>query len=70
MDIKDITACLIALALATGGATAQGTLEDYRRAYSLHDKFNAPRVYDDPAEIRWDNDSVFHYFTYTADGRA
>ena len=70
MDIKDITACLIALALATGGATAQGTLEDYRRAYSLHDKFNATRVYDDPAEIRWDNDSVFHYFTYTAEGRA
>ncbi len=70
MDIKDITACLIALTLATGGATAQGTLEDYRRAYSLHDKFNATRVYDDPAEIRWDNDSVFHYFTYTAEGRA
>ena len=53
--------------LATQGM-AQGTLEDYQRAYSLYDKFNATQVYHDPADIRWASDSTFHYSTYTAEG--
>ncbi len=55
-----LTACL--------NGTAQGTLEDYLRAYSLYNKFNATQVYDDPTDIQWANDSTFHYRTYTPEG--
>ena len=47
---------------------AQGTLEDYQRAYSLYGKFNATQVYDDPADIRWNGNRVFHYSAYTPEG--
>ena len=36
------------LAMATN-LMAQGTVEDYRRAYSAYGKFNASQVYDDPS---------------------
>ncbi|MCD8318313.1 MAG: S9 family peptidase [Paraprevotella sp.] len=54
--------------MATGGAKAQGSLEDYRRAYALYDRFNATQVYNDPTDIRWEGNRAFHYSAYTADG--
>ncbi len=62
-------ACLCLATAATAEVRAQGTVEDYQRAYSLYDKFNATRVYDDPADIQWDGDSAFHYATYGPEGR-
>ena len=70
MNLKNNITCLLAFILTSTGTQAQGTVEDYLRAYSLYDKFNATRVYDDPADIRWEGDSVFHYFSHTAEGRA
>ena len=69
MNLKNNITCLLAFILTSTGTQAQGTVEDYLRAYSLYDKFNATRVYDDPADIRWEDDSVFHYFSHTAEGR-
>lgn len=59
---------LPALCLLAAGIRAQGTAEDYRRAYSLRGKFDASRVYDDPADIRWDGKATFHYSAHTPEG--
>mgnify|MGYP006896724600 FL=1 len=37
-------------------------------AYSLYEKFNATQVYNDPADIRWDGKTTFHYSVYTPEG--
>ena len=37
-------------------------------AYSLYEKFNATQVYNDPADIRWDGKTAFHYSVYTPEG--
>ena len=57
------------LAMATN-LMAQGTVEDYRRAYSAYGKFNASQVYDDPSNIQWSGTRVFHYSTQTPEGTA
>lgn len=49
-------------------ATAQGTLADYVRAYSLYDKFKPSQVFNNPADIKWDTVNVFHYSAYTPEG--
>ena len=61
---------LPALCLIAANGAAQGTTEDYQRAYSLYGKFNATQVYDDPADITWDGKNVFHYTAYTPEGMA
>ncbi len=70
MKKRNISRILLfsALCLTATNGTAQGTLEDYRRAYGLYDKFNATHVYDDATDIHWDNKQTFHYTTYTPDG--
>ena len=49
MNCKTLTKGLIlqALFLSAMNLHAQGTLEDYQRAYSLYGKFNATQVYDE-----------------------
>lgn len=54
--------------LAASNALAQGTVEDYKRAYSLYDKFNATYVYNSPENIEWNGKAIFSYSTYTPDG--
>jgi len=54
----------------TIGTQAQGTLEDYRRAYSLQDKFGANKVMHWARNIQWkDSSAVFTYETETENGR-
>ena len=49
---------------------AQGTLDDYRRAYSLYDKLNAQNVRHWAHEVNWkDSSHVFTYWTDNDDGR-
>lgn len=64
--IKSLLLPMLCFIAANG--QAQGTLEDYRRAYSLYGKFNATQVYNDPADIRWDGKTAFHYSVYTPEG--
>ena len=69
MRNKTIKSLLLpALCFIAANGQAQGTLEDYRRAYSLYEKFNATQVYNDPADIRWDGKTTFHYSVYTPVG--
>ncbi len=50
-------------------AGAQGTLSDYKRAYSLSDKFSSLNVYNSPSDIHWkDTTNVFSYTIHTATG--
>ena len=54
--------------LHSGKRTGTRHIGDYRRAYSLYEKFNATQVYNDPADIRWDGKTTFHYSVYTPEG--
>ena len=49
---------------------AQGTVDDYNRAYSLQSKFSAKNVYHWAQNVRWvDSTHVFHYSVQTAEGQ-
>ena len=49
---------------------AQGTVDDYNRAYSLQTKFSAQNVYHWAQNVRWvDSTHVFHYSVQTPDGQ-
>lgn len=57
-----------ALLLAPVMAKAQGTIDDYKRAYSLYNKFNATHVYGNAENIKWEGNGIFHYTAYTPEG--
>ena len=49
---------------------AQGTVEDYRRAYSLGEKFSAQRVWNWAHDVKWsDSAHVVSYSYYTSAGQ-
>ena len=56
--------------LAALPSLAQGTVEDYNRAYSLQTKFSAQNVYHWAQNVRWvDSTHVFHYSVQTPEGQ-
>ena len=57
-----------AILLAPVMAKAQGTIDDYKRAYSLYNKFNATHVYGNAENIKWEGNGIFHYTAYTPEG--
>lgn len=60
---------IAAALLQSFSAAAQGTLSDYKRAYSLYEKFNSSNVYHSPEDIGWkDSTNTFSYMIHTADG--
>jgi dipeptidyl aminopeptidase/acylaminoacyl peptidase len=61
---------IFALAILSSAAvSAQGTLKDYQRAYSLYDKFKSDNVFNSPADISWkDSSYVFGYSKHTPQG--
>lgn len=55
--------------LISGYAAAQGTTEDYNRAYSLRKAFNAKQVYYSQVYPTWnENGKFFWYVRNTPDG--
>ena len=57
------------LLLAAGSMVAQGTVEDYKRAYSLRGKFSSDKVYYSGVTPRWIGDThTFWYVRHTPDG--
>ena len=56
-----LKAIVSALLLAPVMAKAQGTIDDYKRAYSLYNKFNATHVYGNAENIKWEGNGIFHY---------
>ncbi|MBP3211620.1 MAG: prolyl oligopeptidase family serine peptidase [Prevotella sp.] len=56
--------------VSTSPCLAQGTVDDYNRAYSLYAKFNAQNVYHWAQNVRWvDSTHVFHYSVQTPEGQ-
>ncbi len=54
----------------SSSSLAQGTVDDYNRAYSLQTKFSAQNVYHWAQNVRWvDSTHVFHYSVQTPDGQ-
>ena len=54
----------------TLSSLAQGTVDDYNRAYSLQAKFSAQNVYHWAQNVRWvDSTHVFHYSVQTPEGQ-
>ena len=63
---KLLTTLFVGLA---ANAMAQGTLEDYNRAYQLRNKFSPNKIYHSGVEPRWiDDTGEFWYKTNTRDG--
>lgn len=60
----------IGIALLTGGmALAQGTVEDYNRAYELREKYNSKHVFYSNVNPQWiDGTNLFWYVRNTPEG--
>ena len=59
-----------ALAMPASTASAQGTLEDYNRAYALRHQFSADSVFHWARSSAWcDSTHVLHYQISTPQGR-
>lgn len=68
MFIKRYALCALTCVIAAG-TYAQGTINDYRRAYSLYDKFKGDNVFNSPADIHWkDSTYIFSYSIHTPSG--
>lgn len=61
---------ILALAAMPLASLAQGTAQDYKRAYSLQEKFKADNVFHSARNVAWrDSSAVFGYNIQTADGK-
>lgn len=61
---------LVAMFLSGGMAVAQGTVDDYRRAYALKEKFSADKVFYSNVNPQWiEGTHQFWYVRNTPDGR-
>lgn len=61
---------IIALAVLPLSAMSQGTAQDYKRAYSLYDKFKADNVLHSASNVAWkDSSTMLGYDIQTAVGR-
>ena len=66
---NELLAMSLFLAFATT-AVAQGTLQDYNRAYALRHQFSADSVYHWARSTSWcDSSHVFHYQIVTSQGK-
>lgn len=70
MKLDKLGLFLIAMLLNGGMAIAQGTVEDYNRAYSLRDKFSANKVFYSNVNPEWiEGTHQFWYIRNTPEGR-
>lgn len=69
MNIIRTFAMAATIVLMGGSAVAQGTVEDYKRAYSLRGKFTSDKVYYSGVSPRWIGDThTFWYVRHTPEG--
>ncbi len=67
--MKKLLSFLI-LACTAQTISAQGTAEDYKRAYEVQKLFTREKVLNAVYDVRWQNDSTFTYNQQTAQGMA
>ncbi len=64
------TSCLFVFCGMIQRISAQGTVDDYRRAYGLSGKFSSERVYHWAHGVAWkDSTAMYHYYIDTPAGR-
>ena len=69
MNIFRTFAMAAMMTLVAGSAVAQGTVEDYKRAYSLRGKFTSDKVYYSGVSPRWIGGThTFWYVRHTPEG--
>ena len=67
---RNFVTLLLCSFVSASPCLAQGTVDDYNRAYSLSAKFNAQNVYHWAQNVRWvDSTHVFHYSVQTPEGQ-
>lgn len=59
---------LILCCMTSLGLFAQGTVEDYKRAFSIGNKFNNQMVLGQADNVRWTSPTTFQYSVRTANG--
>ena len=70
MKLFRLSLWLLGVMCCCGTALAQGTAEDYRRAYSLREKYSANKVYYSNVVPSWiDGTHSFWYVRRTPEGR-
>lgn len=70
MKVHKLGLFLVAMLLNGGMAIAQGTVDDYNRAYSLRDKFNSNKVFYSNVSPEWiEGTHQFWYVRNTPEGR-
>lgn len=70
MKVNKLGLFLIAMLLNGGMAIAQGTVDDYNRAYSLRDKFSSNKVFYSNVNPEWiEGTHQFWYIRNTPEGR-
>ena len=61
---------ILILSISVLPAFSQGTVQDYKRAYSLVDKFKSDNVFHWAQGIQWhDSTHVLHYTVQTPEGK-
>ncbi len=67
--LRQITMAVVLLAVTASNILAQGTVEDYKRAYSLRQKFSKDKVYYSDVNPQWiDGTHTFWYIRHTPEG--
>lgn len=70
MDKRKLTSSLCLLLASISPLHAQGTLDDYNRAYSLSAAFSSSKVYHWAHDVAWkDSTTLYHYYIDTPEGR-
>ena len=68
--LKNICLCLALIAAGTDAASAQGTADDYRRAFALSQKWSSDKMYYAGVSPTWiDGTHTFWYVRQTPEGR-
>ena len=65
--MKKLIPFLVSIALCIS-VSAQGTIQDYKRAYGLYERFKPENVLQTAENLHWTNDTEFTYQTRSTEG--
>ena len=65
--MKKLISFLVSIASCLS-LSAQGTIQDYKRAYGLYERFKPENVLQTADNLHWTNDTEFTYQTRSTEG--
>ena len=65
--MKKLISFLVSIASCLS-LSAQGTIQDYKRAYGLYERFKSENVLQTADNLHWTNDTEFTYQTRSTEG--